>query len=67
MAGLRSRKTIPIGSAAWIINERSTALQFVQEEADEFTFAALNEVEWLNEHMADVFSKNQKCVLILVQ
>lgn len=28
-------------------------------EAEEYMFSARNEVEWLNEHMAEIFSENQ--------
>ncbi|KAI9882381.1 MAG: hypothetical protein M1823_005872 [Watsoniomyces obsoletus] len=60
MAGLRSKTVVPVGTASWINTERSTALQFIQQEAEEFTFSARNEMDWLNEHMADVFAKLPK-------
>jgi hypothetical protein len=50
---------LAVGSAAWVAEERSTALQFAQSEIEEFSFSARNEVEWLNEHMAEIFSENQ--------
>jgi hypothetical protein len=31
----------------------------VDEEIEEFAFSAHNEVDWLNEHMAEIFSQNQ--------
>jgi hypothetical protein len=34
-------------------------MQIAAAEAEEFTFSARNEIEWLNEHMAEIFSKNQ--------
>ena len=49
----------PIGSAPWIAEERSSALQIVQSEVEEFAFSARNDVDWLNEHMAEIFSENQ--------
>ncbi|KAG6366192.1 hypothetical protein INS49_000368 [Diaporthe citri] len=49
----------PVGSAAWCTEERSSALQISQSEVEEFGYSARNELEWLNEHMADVFSENQ--------
>jgi len=52
----------PIGSAPWVVEERSSAQQIVRSEAEEFTFSARNDVEWLNEHMAEIFSENQMCV-----
>ena len=57
MAGRRSKTAAPVGSAQWISNERGSALQFVQQEVDEFGFSARNEMEWLNEHMVDIFDK----------
>lgn len=50
---------MPIGSASWINEERTTALSIVQAEAEEFSFAARNEFDWLNEHMAGVFNENE--------
>ncbi|KAL2275678.1 hypothetical protein FJTKL_01644 [Diaporthe vaccinii] len=49
----------PVGTAAWCTEERSSALQISQSEVEEFGYSARNELEWLNEHMADVFSENQ--------
>lgn len=39
--------------------ERASAFQIAQAETEEFTYSARNEVEWLNEHMAEIFSENQ--------
>ncbi|KAI1142287.1 hypothetical protein F5Y05DRAFT_370352 [Hypoxylon sp. FL0543] len=50
---------LPVGSAQWISEERSSALQIAQSEVEEFSFSARNDFDWLNEHMADVFSENQ--------
>ena len=47
------------GSAAWIAEERAIALQIAQSDVEEFAFSARNDVEWLNEHMAEIFSENQ--------
>jgi hypothetical protein len=46
----------PVGSAQWIQNERDQADLFVQQEVEEFGYSVRNELEWLNEHMGDVFS-----------
>jgi hypothetical protein len=59
MAAMRGGPRLAVGSAAWIAEERSSALQIVGQEVEEFSFAARNELEWLNEHMAEVFSENQ--------
>lgn len=45
--------------AQWIRDENRQISQFVAQEAEDFMFSARNEVEWLNEHMADIFSKSQ--------
>lgn len=58
MAALRA-KVPPVGSASWILNERQQASQFVEQEAEEFSFSVRNEVEWLNEHMAEIFTRGQ--------
>lgn len=52
----------PIGAAPWIAEERTTALNIAQSEVEEFMFSAKNELDWLNEHMAEIFSENQMCV-----
>lgn len=52
-----------MGSAAWCAEERSSALQVARSEIDEFSYSARNELEWLNEHMAEIFSENQMYVL----
>jgi hypothetical protein len=59
MATLRANPRLQVGSASWIAEERSTALQIAEAETEEFTFSARNEIEWLNEHMAEIFSENQ--------
>jgi len=59
MASVRSRAQVPVGSAQWMHDENDQILQFGVQEAEDFAFAARNEVEWLNEHMADIFTKTQ--------
>jgi hypothetical protein len=59
MASLRAASRLQVGSASWISEERASALQIVDAEAEEFTFSARNELDWLNEHMAEIFSENQ--------
>jgi hypothetical protein len=61
---MRGGPRLQVGSAAWIADERSSALGIVQSEIEEFSFAARNEVDWLNEHMAEIFSENQMCVFV---
>ncbi|KAH8659218.1 hypothetical protein BGZ60DRAFT_456713 [Tricladium varicosporioides] len=58
MATMRANTRLQVGSAPWIADERKSALQIAEAEAEEFTFSARNDVEWLNEHMAEIFSEN---------
>ena len=58
MAGAAAKK-LPVGSSEWIQNERVQTGQYVAQEAEEFGFSVRNEMEWLNEHMAEIFSKGQ--------
>lgn len=63
MASTRANpRKAAVGTAAWIAEERSSVQQWTDTEAEGFTFAAHNEVEWLNEHMAEIFSQNQSYV-----
>lgn len=59
---MRPASRAPVGSTAWCADERSSALDIAQSEVEEFGYSARNEVEWLNEHMADIFSENQMYV-----
>ena len=59
MASVRAKGQPAVGSARWVYDERETAKEFIDQEVEEFTFSARNEMEWLNEHMADIFSRNQ--------
>jgi hypothetical protein len=59
MAATRANPRLQVGSALWISNERSSSFQVVESEAEEFTFSARNDIDWLNEHMAEIFSENQ--------
>ena len=57
MAAIRGRGTVQVGSAAWIGDENAQIAHHCEQELEDFGFSARNELEWLNEHMADVFSK----------
>lgn len=52
----------PVGSTAWCADERLSALDITRSEVEEFEFSARNELEWLNEHMTDIFSENEMYV-----
>lgn len=47
-----------VGSLEWQGEEREVALKISQEESEDFAFCVRNEAEWLNEHIADIFSEN---------
>lgn len=57
MAAARA-KAANVGSTQWIQKEREQAGDFVEQELEEFGYSVRNEMEWLNEHMAEVFSAN---------
>ena len=59
---MRGGPRLQVGSAAWTAEERDSALSIAQSEIEEFSFSARNEIDWLNEHMAEIFSENQMCV-----
>jgi hypothetical protein len=56
-------KMAPVGSLAWISAEKENVLQMLKEEKEELVFPAQHEMEWLNEHMAEIFSKGHLYVL----
>ncbi|KAK7927140.1 hypothetical protein PG985_004138 [Apiospora marii] len=58
MAGPRATR-LQVGSAPWVAEERSSARQIAHDEVEEFSYSARNDMDWLNEHMADIFSENQ--------
>ncbi|MCJ1380913.1 hypothetical protein MMC17_004022 [Xylographa soralifera] len=59
MAAPRSKGQLPVGSAQWVEDERKQIAVFRDQETEDFAFSTRNEVEWLNEHMAEIFSSNQ--------
>lgn len=58
MAARQTTKPTTIGSFSWIANERSTVQQLGEQDVEDFAFSARNDLEWLNEHMADIFERN---------
>lgn len=58
MAAAHARKQAPAGSAQWVLDERRQVDDFVAQEVEEFQFSARNDVEWLNEHMADILTRS---------
>jgi hypothetical protein len=65
MAAMRGPR-LQVGSAAWIAEERSSALQIAQSEVEEFSYSVRNELDWLNEHMAGIFDENETYASCLV-
>ena len=59
MAALRSKDKVPVGSAQWVADERKQIAVFCDQETEDFAFSTRNEVEWLNEHVAEIFSSNR--------
>jgi len=53
---MASRHRLPIGSAPWIVSEQSQINDLVAQEVEEFSFSVRNELDWLNEHMAEIFT-----------
>ena len=62
MAASKAAGKAPVGSAQWIQDENSHVQQLVMQEQEEFAFLVRNDGEWLNEHMAEIFSKSQMYV-----
>ncbi|THC88568.1 hypothetical protein EYZ11_011982 [Aspergillus tanneri] len=59
-AGTRAQKSV--GSAAWISTEKENVMQLVNQEMEEVEYPVRHEMDWLNEHMAEIFSNNQLSV-----
>ncbi|KAF2844875.1 inner centromere protein-like protein [Plenodomus tracheiphilus IPT5] len=51
-------KAPAIGSAGWILEERHQSNALVAQELEDFGFSVRNELEWLNEHMSDIFAND---------
>jgi hypothetical protein len=49
-------KATTVGTASWIAAEKENALQLLQNEKEELMYPAQHQLEWLNEHMAEIFS-----------
>ncbi|CCU83173.1 inner centromere protein [Blumeria hordei DH14] len=58
MAATRSRRP-QVGSTLWIEEEENAVAHIGETEVEEFEFSAFNELEWLNEHMAEIFFQDQ--------
>ena len=58
-AAMAAKTANAVGSAAWIASEKENLLQLLEQEKEEIMFPAQHEMEWLNEHMAEIFSLSQ--------
>lgn len=58
-ATMAAKGPAAVGSSQWISNEKENVLDLLQQEKEELVYPAQHELEWLNEHMAEIFSRNQ--------
>jgi hypothetical protein len=56
---MAAKASTAVGSGAWIASEKENVLQLLNQEKEEIIYPAQHEIEWLNEHMAEIFSRNQ--------
>ncbi|KAL8737623.1 MAG: hypothetical protein Q9181_001496 [Wetmoreana brouardii] len=59
MASKSTTMAHSIGSMPWLGQENQQIAQFSAQETEDFAFSVRNELDFLNEHMAEIFSKNQ--------
>ena len=59
MAGAALRAQKPVGSKEWIAAEKENMMQLMDQEMEEVEFPVRFEMEWLNEHMAEIFTGEQ--------
>lgn len=59
MAAMHTKSQAPVGSAHWVLDEREHADDAVAQEVEEFAYSVRNDMEWLNEHMAEIFGQKQ--------
>ncbi|KAL8948958.1 MAG: hypothetical protein Q9222_004895 [Ikaeria aurantiellina] len=58
MAARSKTMASPIASTPWLDKENQQVAQFSAQEIEDFAFSVRNELDFLNEHMAEIFSKN---------
>ncbi|KAJ5087052.1 hypothetical protein NUU61_008359 [Penicillium alfredii] len=54
-----TREQKPVGSTAWIAAEKENMTELVDQEMEEVEYPVRHEMAWLNEHMAEIFTKGQ--------
>lgn len=57
MAAAKATVAAAIGTTQWVQNENEQAEAFIQQEVEEFEYSVRNDLDWLNEHMAEVLAK----------
>ena len=57
MTGRLAKATVPVGTPAWVANERTQVRQLLDQDVEDFAYFARNEFEWLNEHMLEIFER----------
>lgn len=55
---MAAKSASTIGSSTWISAEKENVLDLLRQEKEEIVFPAQHELEWLNEHMAEIFSRS---------
>jgi hypothetical protein len=61
-----SRKIAAVGSLAWVANERFTVQQLEEQDVEDIAFAVRTDMDWLNEHMANIFERNILYAMLLL-
>jgi hypothetical protein len=56
---MATRTQMAVGSTPWINAEKENVVQLLEQEKEELVYPAQHEMEWLNEHMAEIFNKSQ--------
>jgi hypothetical protein len=52
-----SRKIAAVGSLAWVSDERSIIKKLEDQDVEDIAFAVRTDMDWLNEHMANIFER----------
>lgn len=60
---MAAHKITAVGSLAWLANERYTIKQLKEQDVEDIAYAVRNDMDWLNEHMANIFEKNILCAM----
>lgn len=56
---MAAKTQMVVGSVNWINAEKENVMQMVNQEKEELIYPAQHEMDWLNEHMAEIFSKSR--------